>query len=199
MGEPIFPKLAGQYFQSGWAHISNMRSQTVVCSHTLVWKPNLSLLNGIFGVLSDNKLLSAHKHLCENLTSPYLMEFLEYCLITNCCLLTKTDSKKMRSQIGKMGPPTLEILAHPDFRNGLTCGVWFWWNHIGNFGLPIFPLWVWFWCVVFVKLYWKYWLAHNSNMGLPVVCGFRETIMEIWASQYWKSWRAHIGKIGNIL
>ena len=150
-------------------------------------------------IYHHNKLLSAHKHLCENLTSPYLMEFLEYCLITNCCLLTNTDSKKMRPQIGNMGPPTLEILAHPDFQNGLTCGVWFWWNHIGNFGLPIFPLWVWFWCVVFVKLYWKYWLAHNSNMGSPVVCGFRETIMEIWASQYWKSWRAHIGKIGNIL
>ena len=169
LGEPIFPKLVGQYFQSGWAHISNMRSQTVVCSHTLVWKPNLSLLNGIFGILSDNKLLSAHKHLCENLTSPYLMEFLEYCLITNCCLLTKTDSKKMRSQIGKMGPPTLEILAHPDFRNGLTCGVWFWWNHIGNFGLPIFPLWArpyfHYGCGFGVWFLWNY----IGNIGSPII------------------------------
>ena len=39
------------------------------------------------------KLLTAHKHLCKNLTSPFLMEFLEYCLITNWCLLTNTCVK----------------------------------------------------------------------------------------------------------
>ena len=88
------------------------------------------------------------------------MEFLEYCLITNCCLLTKTD-------------PRLEKWAHQLWK--------YWLTQISEMGSPVVCGFGETILEILACPYFQYGLAHISIMGVVLVCGFCETILEILA------------------